>query len=121
MPHAKRIDAFTRWMVKREAKNRARGKPGYDQYSVEHSCGTPACMGGYLGTYPPFRRWNAAVRIWEDYLEVKYFDVFDSVNGCRIGPSQRAPKTALEAANFVRKLAKLPRLTKADTITEGKK
>jgi hypothetical protein len=116
-PNVKRIDRFTRWMAAKEAANVKAGKPGYDQWIVEHRCGTPACMGGYLLTYPPYRRWEVKNHEndanWSEYLGVSYDEVFSSI-GCRISKDRRSPRSGLEAANYVRRLAKLPRLTRAD-------
>ncbi len=116
-PNRERIDKFTRWMLKREAKNRAKGRPGFHQYDTEHECGTPACTGGYLEVYPPFRRWFVPGDTfrWSEFLGVDWWAVFPGSPGLWRGPSPY-PKTALQAVNNLRKIAGLPRLTRKDAL-----
>lgn len=111
--NTKRVDAFTRWMLKKEAKNRARKLPGFDQNVTNHACGTPACTGGYLSEYPPYRRlvrgcgWAGYFISGGSHWSELYYRVFD-------GRLTEKIRTALQAVNNLRKLAGLPRLTRED-------
>lgn len=95
-----RIDKFSRFLVLKEQANRRGKKPGFYQAIVDHPCGTPACIGGYLDTYAPYRTWlrNQHERDadWMSYTGLNYGH-FSGDNPAMIRD------TALMAANRIRK------------------
>jgi hypothetical protein len=121
--YKRRIDSFTRWLLRAEAKNRKAGKPGYKQKEVVYSCGTPACMGGYLDAYIRTRlrkpsltgRWSHSIGFSSDdpvtgpsWSGGKHNGGVFGSRGCD------GAKTALQAVNYLRNLVGLPRLTRED-------
>lgn len=107
----KRVDAFTRWMLKKEAKLRARGKPGLNMEQFSHPCNTPACVLGYAHTYPPLRR-SGACRFIDYFCNGQRSDeLYETAFSPALASKLR---TALQAVNNLRKLAGLPRLARED-------
>src|SRR5688572_26476426 len=124
-----RIDRFTRWMVRAEAKQRAKKRRAkYRQARRAHPCGAPACIGGWSDAWAakrganssPDYEWHARLGLTEGqaWTGGKHGEGVFGAHGCN------GAKTALQAANYLRNIAKLPRLTRADcqpVATKAKK
>lgn len=97
----KRINLFSRFLIRSELRNRKRGKPGFNQEWREHRCGTPACVGGYLDTYPPYLRWLRAQNLyWPSW---RLFTGLDWDKNFYHQAGGGAKRTAFQAANTMRR------------------